>query len=105
MHQKFIYQIKMDKELFNIYNVLSFALIDNTKQISLFSSINPEYKYFKSNTKCKTHFDIIVETPQNDSCDINLQKGKQSWTIDIKKYLNNNSIKISPNSIGFRKIF
>ena len=67
--------------------------------------INPEYKYFKSSSKCINHFDIFVGELDHNNSNFELSCGKLSWSVGINNYFQKKQFRVSANKLGFRSVF
>ena len=92
-------------ELYNIYGIISFRLVDDIRKPMLLNRINPEYKYFKSSSKCINHFDIVVGELEDNTSNIELSCGKLSWSVGINNYFEKKEFRVSANKLGLRSKF
>lgn len=91
------------KELYNIYDLVSFELINNTGNLFL-ENFNPEYKFFQSPIRTDNHFKIIVHN-KKDNFFKKLRINNRCWSIDIDSYFENGILNIFSENVGIKNYF
>lgn len=90
-------------ELYNIYDLVSFELINNTGNLIL-GNFNPEYKFFQSSRRTDNHFKIIVHN-KKDNYFKKLRNNKRFWSIDIDTYFEKGVLNVFSENIGIKNYF
>ncbi len=84
--------MSLQKENYNIYDFISFSLINATGR-KLFSSLNAEYKSFYSEKQNVTHFEIIITKELSDNFQL-LSHNQKVWGVDFSLLQKEKKIKV-----------
>ncbi|MDY0278211.1 MAG: hypothetical protein RBQ97_09035 [Acholeplasma sp.] len=92
-------------ENYNIYNLISFSLINNINKSLITRGFNPEYKYFENKKKAETNFTIIIKNISKTENGSTIEYNNASWQIFFNDYASNREVFIKPVKLGYRRLF